>query len=119
MSADNRHERRRVGDARQPHLVENVVVHDRTGWHRVRRITRLWLLTILGLALSALAVAWIWRKPLAENVIARELAKRGVQATYTLDRVGLHNQQISNVTIGDPKHPDLVARKALVQMRIK
>src|SRR5215204_2209146 len=54
-------------------LAEPVTVHDRSGWHRVRRISRL----------------------------------------------GLHNQRISNVVIGDPKNPDLVARAALVQMRIK
>jgi hypothetical protein len=119
MSADERHVRRRVGDANQPHLVEEVVVHDRAGWHRVRRITRIGLLAILGLAVLAFLVLWVWRKPIAENVIANELEKRGVQATYTIDRIGLHNQQISNITIGDPKNPDLVADKALIQMRIK
>ena len=119
MSADERHVRRRVGDAKQPHLVEEVVVHDRTGWHHVRRITRIGLLIILGLAIVAFAMLWIWRKPLAENAIERELEKRGVQATYTIDKVGLHNQQISDITIGDPRHPDLVAEKALIQMRIK
>ena len=102
MSADERHVRRRVGDAKQPHLVEEVVVHDRTGWHHVRRITRIGLLIILGLAIVAFAMLWIWRKPLAENAIERELEKRGVQATYTIDKVGLHIQQISDFTIGDP-----------------
>jgi hypothetical protein len=119
MSADERHVRRRVGDAWQPHLVVEVVVHDRTGWHHVRRITRIGLLAILGLAVLAFLVLWIWRKPIAENVIANELEKRGVQATYTIDKIGLHNQQISNITIGDPKNPDLVAEKALIQMRIR
>jgi hypothetical protein len=119
MSADERHVRRRVGDARQPHLVEEVVIHDRTGWHHVRRITRIGLLVILGLAVVGFAGLWLLRKPIAENVLERELEKRGVQATYTLEKIGLHNQQISNIVIGDPKHPDLVARKALIQMRIK
>jgi hypothetical protein len=119
MSADNDHESGLIGEAEHAHLVEQVVVHDRTGWHRVRRITRLGLLILLGLAVAAFIILWIWRKPIADNVLANELESRGVQATYTLDRIGLHNQQISNVTIGDPKNPDLVARKALIQMRIK
>src|SRR6478752_4026951 len=100
-------------------LAEPVLIHDRTGWHHVRRITRVGLLVILVLAVIGFAALWILRKRLAENVIANELEKRGVQATYTIDKVGLHNQQISDITIGDPRHPDLVARKALIQMRVK
>ena len=119
MTAENDHERGLIGEARHAHLTEQLVVHDRSGWHRARRITRLGLLTLLGVAVVALVFLWLLRKPIAENYIARELEKRGVQATYTIDKVGLHNQQISNITIGDPRHPDLVARKALVQMRIK
>ncbi|MCL6683065.1 intermembrane phospholipid transport protein YdbH family protein [Sphingomonas alba] len=100
-------------------LAEPVLVHDRTGWHQVRRVTRAGLLAILVIAVIGFAALWIWRKPLADNVIANELEKRGVQATYTIDKVGLHNQQISNIRIGDPEHPDLVAQTALIQMRVK
>ena len=89
------------------HLAEPVVVHDRSGWHRAWRITRLGVLVILGLALVALAIVWIWRKPIAENVLADELEKRGVQATYTLDRVGFRTQQVSNLVIGGPVKPPL------------
>ena len=56
--------------------------------------------------------------PIANNVIANELEKRGVQATYTLDRIGLRTQQVSNLVIGDPEDPDLTARRAIIQMRI-
>ena len=41
-----------------------------------------------------------------------EFERRGVTATYHLDRVGLRTQQVSNLVIGDPKQPDLVARYA-------
>jgi hypothetical protein len=100
-------------------LAEPVTVHDRTGWHRVRRISRFGLLLLLGVALAALAALWLAREPLADTFIQRELERRGVEATYTLDHIGLHNQNINNVVIGDPKNPDLVARAALIQMRIK
>ena len=119
MSAGDQHQRGVIGEAEHAHLIEPVMVHDRKGWHRVWRITRLGLLILLALAVVAFAILWIWRKPIAENVIADELERRGVQATYTLDRIGLHNQRISNVTIGDPRNPDLTARQALIQMRIK
>ena len=119
MSAGDQHQRGVIGEAEHAHLIEPVMVHDRKGWHRVWRITRFGLLILLALAVVAFAILWIWRKPIAENVIADELERRGVQATYTLDRIGLHNQRISNVTIGDPRNPDLTARQALIQMRIK
>ena len=62
---------------------------------------------------------WIARKPIANNVVASELDKRGVQATYKLERIGLRTQRVSNLVIGDPANPDLTARVAQVQMRLK
>ncbi|HET9399299.1 MAG TPA: hypothetical protein VFO45_10835, partial [Sphingomicrobium sp.] len=106
----------------EPHhgaLVERVVVHDRSGWHRAWRFTRLGLLIILALLVIAAAVVWIWRKPIADDYIGDELARRGVTATYTLDRVGFRTQQISNLSIGDPANPDLTVRRAVIQLRIK
>ena len=35
---------------------------------------------------------WIWRKPIADDYIRDELERRGVPATYTLDRIGFRNQ---------------------------
>jgi translocation and assembly module TamB len=98
-------------------LAEPVTVRDRGGWHRVRRISRFGLIVVLGLAVVALAALWLGREPIANTFIKRELENRGVQATYSLDRIGLHNQRISNLVIGDPRNPDLVAKSALVQMR--
>ena len=100
-------------------LIEPVVVGHRGHWHRVWRITRLGLIIVLILAVVALAAVWIFRRPLAERVLADELRSRGVQASYTIDRVGLRTQQVSNLVIGDPANPDLTARRAVIQMRIK
>ncbi|HEU0311660.1 MAG TPA: YdbH domain-containing protein [Sphingomicrobium sp.] len=101
------------------HLVEHVYVRDRKGWHRVWRITRQGLLLLLILAVAALAALWIWRKPIADDYIRDELARRGVQGSYTLDRVGFRTQQVSNLIIGDPANPDLTVRRAIIQVRIK
>jgi translocation and assembly module TamB len=76
-------------------------------------------LAILGMLLAVLLAAWIARRPLAEHFIEQELERRGVRATYTIDRIGLHNQVISNLAIGDPARPDLTARYAQIQMRLK
>ena len=41
------------------------------------------------------------------------------QATYHLDRVGLRTQEVHDLVIGDPRRPDLMARHAIIQMRLK
>ena len=101
------------------HLVEHVYVHDRKGWHMAWRATKLGLLVFLTLLIIAAAIIWIWRKPIADDYVRDELERRGVTASYTLDRVGFRTQQVSNLTIGDPGNPDLTVRSAIIQLRIK
>src|SRR3990170_3109203 len=84
-----------------------------------RRRLRNALIGIVVVVIIALASLWSARRPIASNVLANEMEKRGVQATYRLDRVGLRTQEISNIVIGDPARPDLTARYAQVQMRIR
>jgi hypothetical protein len=74
---------------------------------------------LLILLLVALAALWIARRPIATGFLEREFDRRGVEATYRLDRVGLRTQQISNLVIGNPRRPDLTARFAQIQTRIK
>ena len=87
----------------------------------VRRRSRLRFVSTVFLAglLVLLVGAWLARGPIAETFIERELEGRGVRATYTIERIGLHNQVIRDVTIGDPNRPDLTARYARIQMRFK
>ena len=77
-------------------------VSHRRRWPRV-------LAVLVALVAAAFAVLWWQRKPIAEGFVARELARRGVAATYRLERVGLRTQRLSNVVIGDPANPDLTA----------
>lgn len=88
----------------------------RWGWARVLKFVALGVLLLL---VAAIALVWIERRPIATHVLQNEFKARGVTARYHLDRVGFRTQQVSNLVIGDPKRPDLVARFAQIQMRLK
>ena len=66
-----------------------------------------------GVALLAIVVAvggaWLERKPIASRVVDKTLAAKGVAASYHIDDLGLGRQRLTNLVIGDPAHPDLVA----------
>jgi translocation and assembly module TamB len=84
-----------------------------------RRRLRNALIALALVFVIALAILWTQRRPVADNFLSNEMKQRSVQATYRLDQVGLRTQQISNIVIGDPARPDLTARFALIQMRIR
>jgi hypothetical protein len=92
----------------------------------VRRRAPLWAriasfiaIGILVLLVVAIAVVWIERRPIATHFLKGEFERRGVTAKYHLDKVGFRTQQVSDLVIGDPNHPDLVAKRATIQMRLK
>lgn len=75
---------------------------------RFRRL-QLTLIAIALVILAALIALWIERKPLAGQVLDRELARRGVPARYRISDLGFGRQRLTNVVLGDPQRPDLVA----------
>ena len=85
-------------------------------WGRIASFAALGLILLL---VAAIAIVWIQRRPIATEFLKREFERRGVTASYTLDRVGFRTQQVSNLVIGDPRRPDLVARRAVIQMRLQ
>src|SRR3954451_3645981 len=92
------------------------IVRRGTRWGRVASFGALGLLVLLA---GVVALAWIQRRPIATHYLKSEFERRGVTATYHLDRVGLRVQEISNLVIGDPNRPDLVARYAHIETRIR
>ncbi|MES2339758.1 MAG: YdbH domain-containing protein [Pseudomonadota bacterium] len=76
-----------------------------------RRMRRRWKALIALLLVFVVAVAGLWtqRRPLAQGFVDRELVRRGVPARYTVAGIGLSRQRLTNVVIGDPASPDLVA----------
>lgn len=83
------------------------------------RIATYLALALLILMVAAIIILWIERRPIATHLLKGEFEKRGVQAHYRLDRVGFRTQQVSDLVIGDPNHPDLVAKQAIIQMSLK
>lgn len=76
------------------------------------RISLALLLVLMGLA----AFAWLERKSIADNVIADELEKLGLPATYTVEQIGGSSQVLTNIVIGDPDRPDLTIERARVTL---
>jgi hypothetical protein len=95
---------------------ETIVVRRGPRWGRVASFAALGLLVLFAIAI---AIVWIERRPIATHYLKGEFERRGVQASYHLDRVGFRTQQVSNLVIGDPRRPDVIARHALIQMRLK
>ncbi|WP_375427014.1 YdbH domain-containing protein [uncultured Sphingomonas sp.] len=72
---------------------------------RARRVG----VVMLGLLALLLLGTWIARRPIASEVIDRELAAAGVPARYEVADLGFGRQRLIDVSIGDPERPDLVA----------
>ncbi len=85
-------------------------------WTRIAGLVAVILLVAL---IALIAIIWIERRPIATHYLKGEFQRRGVTASYHLDRVGLRTQEVHDLVIGDPKRPDLVARHAIIQMRLK
>jgi len=96
---------------------DKIIVRRRT--HPWRRLAIIVACVILGLTLIGVIAVWIERRPIATHFLQQEFAHRGVQSSYHLDKIGLRTQQVSNLVIGDPKRPDLTAKFAQIQMRVK
>ena len=78
-------------------------------WRRV-------LLALLVLLVALLFVLWLLRKQIAADYIDRELARRGVHATYRVKHLGFGHQTIEDLVLGDPKNPDLTAQHVEIHL---
>lgn len=80
-----------------------------------RRTRRVWRIG-LALLLAALAGLWLLRFRIATGFVDDRLASAQVPASYRLTRLGPFRQRMEDVRIGDPKAPDLTARRIDVTM---
>ena len=82
---------------------------------RFGRLAR--VLAIFALAVAiAFAIVWTQRARIADNVIGRELRSRGIPATYRVEQIGTRRQVLADVVVGDPRRPDLIVRRAEVEL---
>jgi hypothetical protein len=102
-----------MADEAENDTTARTAVRRRSFW---RRRVVFPLLLILGLAFLAV---WLQREQIADNVIGNYLRSRHVQATYHIDHIGGTRQVLSNIVIGDPKHPDLTVERAEVVVRYR
>lgn len=79
------------------------------------RPSRRWRIGIrLGVAIVAALLVlfgglWLARKPVARHFIDDRLAAAHVPARYTIKELAFGHQRLTDIVIGDPAHPDLVA----------
>lgn len=64
---------------------------------------------LLVLAAASVSTVWLQRRTIAQGFVDRELARRGVPARYTIAQLSPWRQRLTNVSIGDPRNPDLTA----------
>ena len=78
----------------------------------VPRALRRWRRPALGLLVLVAVVAtaaWLQRRTIARSFVDRELARLGVPARYEIEQLSPWQQRLTNVSIGDPRNPDLTA----------
>lgn len=66
-------------------------------------------LSLLALVAMLLVGLWAARRPLAGRAIDRTLARAGVPAQYRIEDLEFGRQRLTDVVIGNPADPDLVA----------
>lgn len=72
---------------------------------------------LLGVALAGLLLAWLTREPIADRLVANQLASLDLPATYEVERIAPDAQVLRNVVIGDPARPDLTIARVSVSLR--
>lgn len=76
------------------------------------------ILVVEGLLLLSLGAAWLARKEIADNLIESQLDSLGLPARYEIVSIGPAEQVIRNLSIGDPKRPDLTVQELRIATRL-
>ncbi|GGB58653.1 hypothetical protein GCM10010833_11790 [Blastomonas aquatica] len=73
---------------------------------------------LYGIALLGLVglIAWTQREDIARNLIGAELERQGVAATYEIESIGVGQQVVRNLVLGDPKRPDATIERMTIDI---
>jgi hypothetical protein len=78
---------------------------------------RWWLLIAIALLVIGIPlIAWLSRDQIADDLIASELDKLGLEASYEVAEIGTERQILRNLVIGDPDRPDFTAEEVQVEV---
>ncbi len=77
------------------------------------------LAALLVVLLAGVAIVWSNRESIADDVIAGELAKRGIQASYKIEQISPDHEVLRDLVVGDPRRPDLTVERAEVLIRYR
>lgn len=93
---------------------------DALGEERARapRRWRLFALVIAVLLAAVLGALWLGRERIAENIIAGQLAKSGLPASYEIAGIGPRRQVLRKLVIGDLARPDLTVDEVTVAIAV-
>lgn len=75
-------------------------------------------LLVGGTVAAVTAVAWLNREAITANYVDAALDEAGVDARYTIDSIGVREQRLRNIVIGDPANPDMIAREIDVKLGV-
>lgn len=68
------------------------------------------LLIGTGTLVAVAGLLWAQRVAISDELIRQQLDDRGIAATYDIEAIGLRTQRLTNVVIGRPDRPDLLAK---------
>lgn len=87
---------------------------------RFRDLSMRWPMRTVALVLIVIVALfftlWLSRERIADNVIASQLQRMGIPATYRIERIGGSRQVLADIKVGDPARPDLTIDRAEVEI---
>lgn len=75
-------------------------------------------LVLGGTSAVAILVGWLNRESIVRSYVEEALQQANVAASYDVAYIGVREQRLSNVRIGDPNRPDLTARTVTLRLNI-
>lgn len=95
-------------------------VQNLTEPRRFRDLSMRWPMRVVALVLlvvfALFFALWFSRERIADNVIASQLQRMGIPATYRIERIGGARQILADIKVGDPARPDLTIERAEVEI---
>lgn len=82
-----------------------------------RRLWRKAMLFVCAVLVALGGVAWFSRERIANDVIAGQLTKYGIPATYEIESIGPDKQVLRNLVVGNKDRPDLTIERVSVFIR--